>query len=63
MKPVIIDASNAQDYIDKTEAGEPIIPQEEYQKLMWRYNPDVTYESIVEFMENYAEIYAEGISR
>jgi len=30
---------------------------------MWRYNPDVTYESIVEFMENYAEIYAEGISR
>lgn len=63
MKPVLIDAENAQGFIDKTEAGEPIIPQEEYQKLMYRYNPDVDYDTFVEFLTNYADTYAAGIVR
>lgn len=63
MMPCTIDETNAQAYVDKMEAGEPIIPQEYYKNLLYRYNPDVTYDDFVEFLENYSQIYMNGIVR
>ena len=63
MQPCTIDETNAQAYIDKMESGEPIIPQEYYKNLLWRYNPDVTYDDFVEFLTDYHNIYMEGILR
>lgn len=63
MMPCTIDETNAQAYVDKMESGEPIVPQEYYKNLLYRYNPDVTYDDFVEFLENYSQIYMDGISR
>ena len=63
MMPCTIDETNAQAYVDKMESGEPIVPQEYYKNLLYRYNPDVTYDDFVEFLENYSHIYMDGISR
>lgn len=50
----LVDSSNAEAlYNFLNENGTGTVSVEEYQQLCYRYNPDVTYESYLEFLENY----------
>ena len=46
---------NAEQFTDLYADGTKLITDEEYQNLLWRYNPDVTIDTYNEFLEHYGD--------
>jgi ribose transport system substrate-binding protein len=56
LEMVVIDKSNAQQYIDLMNSTGEIITADEYRSLLYRYNPDVDYQTYYDFIANYNEM-------
>lgn len=57
LQMVDLPKDKAQKYIDLMAANGSPISKEEYQKLLFRYNPDVSYQTYMDFLSSYSDTF------